>query len=111
VPIIFITAYQDEMHVARGYSLGAVDYILAPVVPEVLRTKVAVFVDLFKKTEQVQRQAEWQRRRVAQLQKLAAAAVAINASLSVDRMLKIVTDAARDIVGAHQAITLFILGT
>src|SRR5947209_4757757 len=56
VPIIFITAFEDEMHVARGYSLGAVDYILAPVVPEVLRTKVSVFVDLFKKTAQVHRQ-------------------------------------------------------
>src|SRR5688500_3988784 len=58
IPIIFITAFGDEMHVSRGYSLGAVDYILTPVVPEVLRSKVAVFVDLFRKTEQVQRQAE-----------------------------------------------------
>src|SRR3982751_6309250 len=46
-PIIFITAFGDEMHAARGYSLGAVDYILAPVMPDVLRTKVGVFVDLF----------------------------------------------------------------
>src|SRR5437868_1117970 len=36
VPIIFITAFGDEMHVRRGYSLGAVDYILTPVVPAVL---------------------------------------------------------------------------
>src|SRR5829696_9534547 len=57
VPIIFITAFGDEM-LARAYSLGAVDYILAPVVPDVLRSKVAVFVDLFKKTEQLKRQAE-----------------------------------------------------
>src|SRR3954470_23245806 len=48
VPIIFITAFGDEMHAARGYSMGAVDYILTPVVPEVLRSKVSVFVDLFK---------------------------------------------------------------
>ena len=41
-PIIFITAYADEMHTARGYSLGAVDYILSPVVPDILRTKVKV---------------------------------------------------------------------
>src|SRR5436190_11934723 len=53
VPIIFITAFADDMHVSRGYSLGAVDYITAPVVAEVLCTKVAVFVDLFVKTEQV----------------------------------------------------------
>src|SRR3954464_9257390 len=73
VPIIFITAFGDEMHVQQGYSLGAVDYILAPVVPEVLRSKVGVFVDLFKKSHQVQRQAEILRRRASQLQQLTAA--------------------------------------
>src|SRR5436190_10116619 len=58
-PIIFISAVNDtENHVSRGYSIGAVDYILTPVVPEILRAKIAVFVDLFKKTEQVKRQAE-----------------------------------------------------
>jgi signal transduction histidine kinase/DNA-binding response OmpR family regulator len=58
-PIIFISAINDtETHVSRGYSLGAVDYILTPVIPEILRAKVAVFVDLFLKTEQVKRQAE-----------------------------------------------------
>jgi len=58
-PIIFISAVNDtENHVSRGYSLGGVDYILTPVVPEILRAKIAVFVDLFKKTEQVKRQVE-----------------------------------------------------
>src|SRR5688572_947408 len=58
-PIIFFSAVNDtETHVSRGYSLGAVDYILTPVVPEILRAKIAVFVDLFRKTEQVKRQAE-----------------------------------------------------
>ena len=47
-PIIFITAYADEMQTAQGYSLGAVDYILSPVIPEVLRSKVRVFVDLYR---------------------------------------------------------------
>src|SRR5688500_10719004 len=47
-PIIFITAYADEMQTAQGYSLGAVDYILSPVVPDVLRSKVRVFVDLYQ---------------------------------------------------------------
>src|SRR3979409_105344 len=57
-PIIFISAVNDtETHVSRGYSIGAVDYILTPVLPEILRAKIAVFVDLFKKTEQVMRQA------------------------------------------------------
>src|SRR5437016_5152839 len=57
-PIIFLTAFADELHAHRGYSLGAVDYILSPVVPDVLRTKVKVFVDLFRMTRQVKRQAE-----------------------------------------------------
>ena len=58
-PIIFISAVNDtETHVSRGYSLGAVDYILTPVVPEILRAKLAVFVDLYKKTELIKRQAE-----------------------------------------------------
>ena len=58
-PIIFFSAVNDtETHVSRGYSLGAVDYILSPVVPEILRAKIAVFVDLFRKTEEVKRRAE-----------------------------------------------------
>jgi len=103
VPIIFITAFGDEMHAARGYSLGAVDYILAPVIPEVLRTKVSVFVDLFLKTEQLKRQAEFLRQRADQLHKVTAASLAINSAVSIDQMLKIVTDTAREITGAHQA--------
>src|SRR5882757_11233436 len=47
-PIIFITSYADEMQTARGYELGAVDYILSPIVASVLRTKVRVFVDLYE---------------------------------------------------------------
>src|SRR6266852_3990175 len=58
IPIIFMTAGSDDTHALQGYSLGAVDYILTPVVPEVLRTKVKVFVELFKMTEQLKRQAE-----------------------------------------------------
>jgi signal transduction histidine kinase/CheY-like chemotaxis protein len=57
-PIIFVTAFADEVRQAEGYAQGAVDYILAPVVPEILRAKVRVFVDLFRMTQQVRRQAE-----------------------------------------------------
>ena len=108
VPIIFVTAYGDETHIARGYEIGAVDYIHAPVVPEVLRSKVAVFVELYRTTEQVKRQAESLRRRASQLQRLAEASLVISSASSIDRMLQAVTDAARDVVGSHQAITLFI---
>ena len=48
---------ETRAHVFRSYSLGAVDFIRTPVVPEILKAKVAVFVDLYKKTEQVKRQA------------------------------------------------------
>jgi PAS domain S-box-containing protein len=58
-PIIFMTAVsKGETHVDKGYAVGAVDYIFKPFVPEILRAKVAVFVDLFRKTEQIRRQSE-----------------------------------------------------
>ena len=47
-PIIFITAFADDVQTAEGYALGAVDYILTPIVPEILRAKVKVFVELFQ---------------------------------------------------------------
>src|SRR6266404_5604020 len=58
VPIIFMTAASDDTHALRGYSLGAVDYVLTPVVPDVLRTKVRVFVELFRMADELKRQAE-----------------------------------------------------
>ncbi len=58
-PIIFITGVSSsETHVFRGYSLGAVDYLFKPIVAEIVRAKVEVFVDLFLKTEEVKRQTE-----------------------------------------------------
>lgn len=56
-PIIFVTAYADELQTAQGYSLGAVDYILSPVVPEVLRSKVRVFVELHISQRRLRAQA------------------------------------------------------
>jgi CheY-like chemotaxis protein len=77
IPIIFITAGSDDTHALQGYSLGAVDYILTPVVPEVLRTKVRVFVELFRMTAQLKRQAD---ERVALAEERAARAAAEAAS-------------------------------
>src|SRR5207245_9944575 len=52
-PIIFISAVNDtETHVSRGYSLGAVDYILTPVVPDILRARFAVIVGPYTQTSQ-----------------------------------------------------------
>lgn len=62
-PIIFVTGINmNENHVSRGYSLGAVDYIFTPVEPVVLRSKVSVFIDLFRKTRQIQEGEEALRR-------------------------------------------------
>ncbi len=59
IPIIFVTAIsKDEEHVFRGYSAGAVDYVFKPFDPNVLRSKVAVFIELHEKNEQLRRQAE-----------------------------------------------------
>jgi PAS domain S-box-containing protein len=59
VPIIFVTAIsKEEDQVFRGYSAGAVDYVFKPFNPEVLRSKVRVFIELHEKNEQLRRQAE-----------------------------------------------------
>lgn len=59
IPIVFLTAHSmSEPQVFKGYSVGAVDFLLKPIVPEILKSKVTVFVELFKKTEQVKRQAQ-----------------------------------------------------
>jgi signal transduction histidine kinase/DNA-binding response OmpR family regulator len=57
-PIIFITAYADEMQTSQGYSLGAVDYILSPILPDVLRSKVKVFVELYQMQQRTRQMAE-----------------------------------------------------
>jgi signal transduction histidine kinase len=58
-PIIFLTAEESpRFPVLEAYALGAVDFLIKPFVPVILRAKVAGFVELFQKTEQVKRQAE-----------------------------------------------------
>src|SRR5215210_3455336 len=59
IPIIFLTAdTTGGRHLSRGYSLGAVDYIVKPIDADILRSKVAVFVELFKKTREIKRQRQ-----------------------------------------------------
>lgn len=58
-PIIFLTAkYTDESDAFIGYAVGAVDYLFKPVVPEILRSKVSAFVELFKNNERMRLQSE-----------------------------------------------------
>jgi PAS domain S-box-containing protein len=57
IPIIFLTAiHKDPAYIFRGYKEGAVDYLLKPFDPEILRAKVSVFVDLWRKNELLRRQ-------------------------------------------------------
>jgi PAS domain S-box-containing protein len=73
VPIIFVTAISKATeHVRQGYSLGAVDYVFKPFEADILRSKVSVFMELFRYRERVRKQAEQlhvleERRRAAEL--------------------------------------------
>jgi PAS domain S-box-containing protein len=57
-PILFLTGYKSDEHLFRGYDLGAVDFLFKPIVAEVLRSKVGVFVELSRNTALLRRQAE-----------------------------------------------------
>lgn len=56
-PILFLTAYKSDDHLFRGYDMGAVDFLLKPIVPEILRSKVSVFVELSRHAALLRRQA------------------------------------------------------
>src|SRR3954453_1272649 len=72
IPIIFLTAINRDMsYQLRGYEVGAVDYIAKPVDPWVLRSKVAVFVELYDRRRQVQDQAAQLARTNTELQQFA----------------------------------------
>lgn len=107
-PIIFITAYADEMQTARGYSLGAVDYILSPVVPEVLRSKVRVFVELQLLQRRIARQAD---ARVAH----AAAEAALRVAQESTRRAALLSDLSHSLsgvfdvrVGVHKLLSVVV---
>ena len=57
-PILFLTGYKSDEHLFRGYDLGAVDFLFKPIVPEILRSKVSVFVEMSRNTALLRRQTE-----------------------------------------------------
>lgn len=82
-PIIFLTAInKEEAHMLRGYDAGAVDYVFKPFDPIMLRSKVAVFVELHEKTLEIQRKAELEQRLLEQ------ALQAQNDKLETERILR-----------------------
>ena len=114
IPIIFLTAYNTETaHALQGFSSGAVDYVTKPFDPGLLRARVEVFVELHQKTEQLRRHSEQLAVRLDQrfetearrLRKLADAAVVINSTLSLHKILRVINDSAREVIGAHSAET------
>ena len=69
IPILFLTGYRNEEHLFRGYDLGAVDFLFKPIVPEVLRSKVAVFVELSRGNAKLKEQADELRKQAEILKK------------------------------------------
>jgi len=57
-PILFVTAYRSDEQLFRGYNLGAVDFLFKPIVPEILQSKVNVFVELRRTEQLLRRKAE-----------------------------------------------------
>lgn len=112
IPIIFLTADSTGgRHLSRGYSLGAVDYIVKPIEPDILRSKVAVFVELFKKTHEIQRQAELleeknlelENANLARLNMLIQLGQELAAEHEPSRVLESFCRSARNIVEAQEA--------
>ncbi|MDQ2938506.1 MAG: response regulator, partial [Acidobacteriota bacterium] len=112
IPIIFLTADSTGgRHLSRGYSLGAVDYIVKPIEPDILRSKVAVFVELFKKTEEIKHQAqllqeknlELENANLARLKMLIDLGQQLGAEHDPSRVLECFCRSARNIVEAQEA--------
>lgn len=71
-PIVFLTAATGDLDALRGYEAGAVDYLVKPVVPEVLRSKVTVFAELYRKSAALRREAAERQHAEEKLRALAA---------------------------------------
>jgi signal transduction histidine kinase len=101
-PIIFITAYADEMQSSKGYSLGAVDYILSPIQPEMLRSKVRVFVELFQLQQRTRQMAD---ERVALAQAEAARRAAEETNRRKDEFIAMLSHELRNPLAPIRAAT------
>jgi signal transduction histidine kinase len=106
-PIIFLTAVStSELHISRGYIAGAVDYLLKPFMPEILLSKVAIFVDLYVKTAEVRQQAQDLQSTVVSLEHEIAERERIEAELrrARDELEQRVRDRTAGLAEANQAL-------
>jgi PAS domain S-box-containing protein len=92
-PIIFLTAYDhSDFAPAQAYSLGAVDFLVKPLVPVILRAKVAVFVELFQNARQIERQGQ----RLRQLERQAFEQQLAAKARAVEERFRLVVENVRD---------------
>jgi CheY-like chemotaxis protein len=98
-PIIFLTAYESaDFPATRAYALGAVDYLLKPVAPVILRAKVSGFVELFQKTEEIKCQAE----RLRQLEREASEARLAEAAQAEEGRFQLMAERSRAEAGEQK---------
>ncbi|MGQ0811654.1 MAG: ATP-binding response regulator [Nitrospiraceae bacterium] len=107
IPIIFVTAFGDNLYEAKGYALGAVDYLPTPVLPDMLRAKVNVFIELFKKTTQLERQGEALAERAKQLHALTQVSLEVSSATTLKQLRKILDDSMCVLLRTNQGMAIF----
>lgn len=96
-PIIFLTGLgREDRHMLQGYHAGAVDYLLKPVDPDVLRAKVRIFVELAKKNEMLRRYADLIRANSEELEQALKAALRSNEELEREMLQRRRAEVSRD---------------
>jgi len=93
-PILFLTGYKNEEHLFRGYDLGAVDFLFKPIVPEILQSKVSVFVELSKNSKLLKQQTEELQRAEASIRAILEAAPEAMIIFDRDRRIRSVNSEA-----------------
>ena len=87
IPIIFLSGVdKDPANLFRGYSAGAVDYVFKPVEPTALRSKVSIFADLYNQAQEIRRQAEHEKRLMAENLRVKARQMEVVEALDRTRM-------------------------